>query len=486
MRHVRPAAVAGTFYPRHARELQQIVTSLLAEAADGAVPRRVPKAIIAPHAGYIYSGPVAARAYAQLVPLAGVVSRVVLVGPAHRLAVDGVAVPKVDAFATPLGEVVLDRGAIDRLGTLPGVRLWDAPHADEHSLEVHLPFLQTVLQEFLLVPLLVGDASAELVADVLEEVWGGPETLIVISSDLSHYLSYEDARRLDGATCRAIEALEPAAIGWEQACGRVPVIGLLSLAQRRHLVVETLDVRSSGDTAGDRRRVVGYGAWLFAEDDAGGGKRLPSSSGDAAARRGTEGSDPDLLRRHGDTLLQTAAASIDHGLRWGSKLPVTASDYPEELRAPRASFVTLSSQGRLRGCIGSIEACRPLIEDVAANSFSAAFRDDRFDRLKGAERFGLEVSISILDEPWQLEFKDEAELLDQLRVGRDGLIIRCEGARSLFLPQVWETLQEPLHFLRQLKIKAGLSADYWSDDVRAWRFSVNTISSGAVRTALWS
>jgi len=477
---VRPAAVAGAFYPGEARDLQRTVRALLSEAAASGVAHRPPKALIAPHAGYVYSGPIAARAYARLAPLANVVRRVVLMGPAHRVPFEGVAAPSVQAFATPLGDVLLDCAAIEGLRQLPGIRVWDAPHAEEHALEVHLPFLQTVLGPFKLVPLLAGDASADLIADVLEQLWDGPETLIVISSDLSHYLDYAAAKRLDAATCRAIETLDGSAIDWEQACGRVPLTGLLTLARRRGLRVETLDLRNSGDTAGGRARVVGYGAWLFTEPGAGPGRGLSSDGASA----GGEANESALLARHGKTLLDTATASIDHGLRWNDKLCVLAADYPEALQAPRASFVTLKAHGRLRGCIGSIEAYRPLIEDVAVNGFAAAFCDDRFGPLTSEERPHIELTISVLEQPMPLEFEHETALLGQLRIGQDGLLIRCDGRRGVFLPQVWNTLPDRSDFLRQLKLKAGLPADYWSDDFRAWRFGVNSISSDGPAQAL--
>jgi MEMO1 family protein len=265
MAQVRSPAVAGMFYPDRARDLQATLSRVLAEAASHVKPGPVPKAIIAPHAGYVYSGPIAASAYARLRPAADIISRVVLIGPAHRVPLRGLAAPSADAFETPLGRVELDRAAIADVLELPQVLEWDAPHAQEHSLEVHLPFLQAIFPHFSLIPLVAGDASPEEVAEVLERLWGGAETLIVVSSDLSHYLDYETARKLDDSTCRAIEELDAGAIGYHQACGRVPVAGLLRLARRRQLAATTLDLRNSGDTAGDRRRVVGYGAWIFTE-----------------------------------------------------------------------------------------------------------------------------------------------------------------------------------------------------------------------------
>lgn len=258
--HTRPPAVAGSFYPAFPEELAAEVRSLLADAPPATGP--VPKAIIAPHAGYVYSGPTAAAIYARLAPARDRIRRVVLLGPVHRVAVNGLALPGVDAFATPLGRIPLDREAIAGLADLPQVCVSDAAHAQEHSLEVHLPFLQTVLGNFTLVPLAVGDASAEDVAEVLERLWGGDETLIVVSSDLSHFLGYADAQAVDQQTAAKIIARRPDVTHYE-ACGGTPVNGL-SLAARRHALVPVLvDLRNSGDTAGDRQRVVGYGAFAY-------------------------------------------------------------------------------------------------------------------------------------------------------------------------------------------------------------------------------
>jgi AmmeMemoRadiSam system protein B len=258
---VRHPAVAGLFYPDGSAALRSEVERLLGGAPR---PAETPKALIVPHAGYVYSGPVAASAYAALGALRGTISRVVLLGPCHRVAVRGLAAPSVDAFVTPLGQVPLDRTALERVLALPQVVERDDVHAEEHSLEVHLPFLQVALGDFRLVPLAVGDATPEQVAEVLDALWGGPETLLVVSTDLSHYYDYARARALDAETCRAIEELRPEALGSESACGRYPLRGLLVVARRRGMHVRTLDLRSSGDTAGPRDRVVGYGAWLVA------------------------------------------------------------------------------------------------------------------------------------------------------------------------------------------------------------------------------
>jgi len=260
MSNTRPPAVAGLFYPDDAETLRREVESLLADAEDGRGPP--PKALIAPHAGYIYSGAVAASAYARIQnPEA--IRRVVLLGPAHRWPLRGIAYCGARAFTTPLGEVPVDLDALAVISTSPGVKQLDAAFDGEHCLEVQLPFLQARLREFRIVPLLVGDADATEVAEVLERLWGGPETLIVISSDLSHYLDYETARGLDARTAAEICALDPGSIASHQACGLRPIAGLLSTARMHALEGQVLDLRNSGDTAGPRDRVVGYGAFAF-------------------------------------------------------------------------------------------------------------------------------------------------------------------------------------------------------------------------------
>lgn len=255
--------MAGLFYPGDPATLSRSVEQLLDRAPAASGP--APKALIAPHAGYIYSGPIAASAYALLAPVRKVVKRVVLLGPTHRVAVRGLALPSADQFMTPLGPVRIDTAAREALRHLPQVVVSDAAHALEHSLEVHLPFLQTVLENFELIPLAVGDADASEVAAVLDELWGGPETLIVVSSDLSHYLSYRDARSVDQDTTDAILALR-SDIDHEHACGATPVCGLALRARRRNLKPQLLDLRNSGDTAGDKDRVVGYAAFAFYEE----------------------------------------------------------------------------------------------------------------------------------------------------------------------------------------------------------------------------
>ena len=264
MKEVRPPAVAGLFYPADPSTLRREVESHLTAARPATPGAARVKAVIAPHAGYVYSGPTAGFAFAQLAADAARIRRVVLLGPAHRVALRGLGLPGCDEFATPLGDVPVAADAARRIASLPQVTEHPAAHSPEHSLEVELPFLQLVLDDFELVPLVVGDTTGEQVAEVLEAVWGGPETRIVISSDLSHYLPYRTARQVDDETARAIVALE-APLAHGRACGGLAIDGLLIAAGRRDLTSRALDLRNSGDTAGDRHRVVGYGAFDFLE-----------------------------------------------------------------------------------------------------------------------------------------------------------------------------------------------------------------------------
>src|SRR5271155_4492991 len=253
------------FYPGTPALLGAAVRAYLAEARSPAQSGAlVPKALIVPHAGYVYSAAVAAAAYRRIATGRGTIRRVLLLGPVHRVPVRGLALPAARAFATPLGTVRVDADAVARALEMPHVAVNEAAHALEHSLEVQLPFLQTVLDEFSVVPFVVGDASAAEVAAVIEGLWGGSETLIVVSSDLSHYHPYAAARQIDRGTVAAILALD-SALDHEQACGATPINGLALCARRRHLKPELIDLRNSGDTAGDKSRVVGYAAFAFTE-----------------------------------------------------------------------------------------------------------------------------------------------------------------------------------------------------------------------------
>lgn len=479
MNAIRKAAVAGTFYPDDADVLRREVRKHMATAIgnDG---KRIPKAIIAPHAGYRFSGDIAASAYTLLKPAADRISRVILMGPCHRVAVQGLALSGADYFETPLGRVEIDKSAEAEVADLPQVSVFAPTHEQEHSLEVHVPFLQEILGDFKLVPFVVGETSPAAVAEVLEKLWGGPETAIVISSDLSHFLDYEAAQQIDQRTCDAIEGLDPAKIERNGACGRFPMGGLLHYAKAHGMKVETLDVRNSGDTAGNKDRVVGYGSWAFYEGE---NKprprplkitvRRPDTKQDTkgTSAKDFEAQTKQLLRDHGDRLIDIAIASIRRGYDKDAPKQVTLENIPPALRENGACFVTLkTAENQLRGCIGSPVAHQPLVVDVATNAQKAAFKDPRFKQVTAEEFETLRLSISVLSPQAPMTIADEADLLNQLRPGVDGLVIMDGNRRALFLPSVWEQLPDPKTFLGHLKRKAGMTEDHWSPDFKANRF----------------
>lgn len=451
----RKPAVAGFFYPEEAEELSTTVDSLLREAKWSRVEDdQPPFAIIVPHAGYVYSAPVAAPAYALLPRFKEQINRVLLIGPAHRIAFRGIAAPSVGRFSTPVGDVRIDGDAIMALARMPQIAIRDDAHAQEHSLEVQLPFLQRALGRFELIPLVVGMASPEDVAEVISVMTAEPGTLVVVSSDLSHYLAYDAAQQLDQRTVAAILALDDRAIPDEGACGRVPIKGLLKVAHQFDLQPELLDLRNSGDTAGSKDRVVGYASLVF--------------------RRSANGG---LRRPERETLLHIAQAAIRRGLSEGKPPMIVARGYAPALAQQGASFVTLKKDGRLRGCIGSLLAHRPLVVDVAENAFASAFSDPRFGPVTEDELASLStLEISVLTTPEALVAASLSELAAALRPGMDGLIVRDGDRRATFLPQVWQQLPDRASFLQHLWRKAGFEPGHWSPGVRLWTYQTQSFA----------
>lgn len=471
MTAVRPPAVAGFFYPADAETLSRDVDGYLSARPEPAVA--APKAIIVPHAGYVYSAAVAGPAYAQVRQAAERIRRVVLLGPGHRVAIPGVAAPTADAFKTPLGTVPLDRPSIQAIAGLPYVELRDDAHRDEHCLEVQLPFLQRVLGDFTLVPLVVGGANPEQVAALLDRLWGGPETLIVISSDLSHYHDYDAAQDLDGKAAEAIESLSPDGLTAEQACGRLPIAGMLLCAQRHDLSVDRLDLCNSGDTGGPRDQVVGYGSWAFRE------------TGSAATHPARDRRvDPQAeILPHAKRLLRSASSTLRYAVRYGKAPRVDLSKVPDPLRPAAATFVTLKHGSKLRGCIGTVEPRRPLVVDVVENAFGAGFKDPRFSPLTYEELTDLSISISLISPKQRIAFTDEEDLVGQLRRPNDGLLIQSGNERGLFLPQVWIDVQEPRDFLDHLKKKANIDRPLRSSEDQAFRFMARPLGTVVLNAA---
>jgi AmmeMemoRadiSam system protein B/AmmeMemoRadiSam system protein A len=442
MNQVRAAAVAGQFYADDAAQLQQDVDAMLARASTTAP---CPKALVAPHAGFAYSGATAAEVYARVKNGADKISRVILLGPSHRVGFEGIATCSAEFYNTPLGQIPLDIKATKAVERLPGVGQLDQAHAQEHSLEVQLPFLQRCLGDFSLVPLVVGQAAPAVVAGVIDALWGSEETLIVISSDLSHFLDYEDAREKDAITTALIESRSPTLSG-DQACGCQPLNGLLAVLQRRKLQINTVQLCNSGDTAGSRDRVVGYGAWT-----------VNDNASLAAPQR--------------QQLLHLARSMILHGFDGGGDYNIDLKKYHINLRQERSSFVTINLNGQLRGCIGSLVASRALLLDVAHNATAATFKDPRFQPLRIDEYADIELHISVLSPASLLAVASREALIAKLRPGIDGVILQQGNHRATYLPSVWEKIPQPQQFVSELRKKAGLDAAGWSEDMQVWTYT---------------
>lgn len=443
---IRQSAVAGRFYPEDKLILQSEIQEMLRFDDEVVV---FPKALIVPHAGYVYSGPIAASAYASIKK--SQFNHVVLVGPSHYVSFHGIAMSSAQFFESPLGQVPLNRDVRQCLLNLPFVHEDDGAHEQEHSLEVQLPFLQEVLGDFTLTPLVVGHADVHQVAEALEKLWGDEQTLLVISSDLSHYHSYQAACNIDREACDAIESLNVQALDRDMACGCIAIQGLLEVASRKGMALKLVDYRNSGDTAGDKTRVVGYAACLCVpQSDITGIYSLNEKKA--------------MMR-----FVRTAIAE---------KLGVGTSDGTEEFigDVQKSTFVTLTLNGQLRGCIGSLNAHRSLTEDLYHNAQAAAFDDPRFSPLQKNEFDNLEIHISILSDVYDIEFSSEKDLLSQLLPGKDGLILSEGFNRGTFLPSVWEQLPDPELFLNSLKAKAGLPQGYWSNTLRIQRYRTSAFS----------
>ena len=443
---VREPAVAGQFYPGDEEELANQIDGYLATVKP--TPIKNLRGLVCPHAGYVYSGQTAAYAYKQL--SGARFKTVVVMAPSHRVWFEGASIPDADAYATPLGMVLLSPRAAELAKGRPFVRSavvgFNSPHAREHSLEVQLPFLQRTLKDFAIIPMVLGEVDPAGVARALEGIIDG-DTLVVASSDLSHQHAYDVAVELDTSCIEAICDLDVKRMEKEEACGRLPVLTLMHIARKKGWKAKLLDYRNSGDVTGDKSGVVGYAAIAFY--DPGGGE---SSAGAPASS---------LTPQEGKVLLELARKTVDEVVR-NKRLPeIDAADVPESLKELRACFVTLTKRGELRGCIGSLSPREPLWQAVIARARSAATEDARFPPVVPAELDELEIEVSVLTVPGRLEYDSPEELLAKLRPGVDGVVLIVGQRQATYLPQVWEKLPDQGTFLSHLSEKAGLPALAW-------------------------
>jgi len=463
-RHIRHPVYAGSFYPADAPRLKDLIVKQTAAARGSAV--KIPsqkslKALILPHAGYIYSGPVAAHAASAL--QSGRFDKVMVLAPDHRIGFKNGAVSDVDAYATPLGLVDLhpDAELLRRESNL--FRSIPASDAAEHSIEVILPWLQVYLGRFKLVPVVLGPGNTRQLAGAIDPLLND-DTLLVVSSDLSHYLSYQDAVIKDRETIDIILNLESGRLAEssDRACGKVPLMILLDLARRHGWQPLLLHYSNSGDTAGSRDRVVGYAAIAFY------GETTMTES---------ETSIKQFSTRQGRTLVRMARRTLNKKLGQPmdnsqvAALDTALADPDFETRY--GTFVTLTIKGQLRGCIGSLEPDEAIREGVRKNALNAAFHDPRFPPVTSRELDKIDIEVSVLTRPRILKYTDGKDLAAKLRCGIDGVIIRKGYARATFLPQVWDQLPRPEDFLGHLCRKAGLAADAWqATDLKVMTYQV--------------
>ena len=451
---IHPAQVAGMFYPAEPDALNASIAAVRKRARpDGGV---APKVVVAPHAGLVYSGAVAATAFGAWARRAVPPRRIVIVGPAHRVAFSGVAVHPATRWRTPLGETPVAAVTHAELAQAPGVVVDPRPFAGEHSLEMHLVMLQAMLPApFEIVPILVGDADPHTVAEALRRVWGGPETVVAVSSDLSHFLDQRSAKSIDTDTMRRIETLDDAALDGRRACGFLAVRAALEIAAERDMRASGLHLATSADAGADASRVVGYGAFAFeyaASARLGESERERLLSACMAARQ----------RGDGD---QRQGAGADPRRRVARALALARNlRHPDRKRA--ASRLHRFAEPR-----------RPLIEDAIANTAQAAFSDPRFPPLKESELAGLRLDVSILSHPRPIPAGSESELAHALEPDRDGLILSAAGRRALFLPSVWRHLPDARAFVGHLMTKAGFEPNRWPEGLEAKRFRVESFGA---------
>lgn len=436
---VRLPAVAGSFYPADKKELRTMVRTCLRKAGGVSAQGKI-RGLVVPHAGYGYSGIVAAAGYKQIDPA---VRQVIIIAPSHHVAFKGVSIPQVSFYRTPLGDVPLAK-AVSELRKQPGITFVKQAHIAEHSLEVQLPFLQEILGRFDLIPLIVGDADPHVLSNTILP-YIKDDTLIVASSDLSHYHPYKKAVSMDGVCINAITSLDFDAMRTREACGKIPILTLMHSAQTKGWNGALIDYKNSGDTGGSKNRVVGYASIAF--------------TGGHAMATNTKNELPATERAF---LLKLARSVITARLK-GQQFTVKPQEVPPLLNEKRGCFVTLHIGENLRGCIGSILPVKPLYECIQRNALNAAFRDTRFSPLTLAELEKIHIEISVLTVPRRLSFVDGEDLKRQLKPRVHGVILSQGRQSSTFLPQVWEQLHDKEEFLKHLCLKGWMDGTCWQD-----------------------
>lgn len=441
MYQTRELRFAGTFFPKAPNDLKEAVDLGLSNRVPAT--KSQPRAVISAHAGYRFSGRFTGMSLSLAPNRPG---RVVILSPSHRHSFRGIAFPSWGSFDTGVGQLPVERGAVDDLAKAGLAHEDDAAHDNEHGIETQLPFIARRWQGMPIVPLVVGSTTPERVAKLIDHI-AAPDDLFVLSSDLSHFLTEEDASKIDIETATMIERGSWTGIGSANACGSRAVAGWLASKTGSATKVLRLGMGNSGDVTGDKSRVVGYGAWGFYAVD-----------------------DHMLADEHKRTLLVTARQALLFQLRRNKEPIISLRSFAPALKGQGMSFVTLNKNDRLRGCIGSLIPHRPMIADVVANTLKSAFEDRRFKPVEIEEMEEIKLKIAILSRSIPLSFSNEEEALTAITPGLDGLILKSGQHRSTLLPMVWDAIPNPQEFLRALKQKAGLSPDFWDDSVSIERY----------------
>ena len=439
MTKIKEPSVAGSFYSDNKEALEAQIKTF-SENNKNEYEYKT-RGVIVPHAGLIYSGRLAYEGISQLRPD---VKNIFIFAPAHRVGFEGISLSSYDRWKTPLGEIEVNQDICKELIEKFGAKVNDEAIEPEHSIEIEVPIIQSILPDVKIIPVLIGRADFEIVAKIIEEYYKNEENGFVISSDLSHFLSNEDAKKLDNKTAEMIEKGNLEGFRFDQACGAIGIAGLVEFSNKNNYSLIRIDMTNSSATTGDKKSVVGYGTWFL-----------------------YEGSKDEFIKKYyGESLINIVKKTLQASF---SK-EKTEIKYPQVLNQSGACFVTLEKFGNLRGCIGSIIAYRPLIIDLVEHSKDAAFRDYRFNPLQEDELSDIKVSISLLTEPKRIEFSSEEDLLDKIVPFVDGIIIKDGSYQAVYLPVVWEQLPEKREFLNSLKIKAGLAPNHFSESFEAYRF----------------
>lgn len=440
---VKEPSVAGTFYSADKTALTNQINEF--EKNSRNMYKTPTRAVIVPHAGLVYSGRLAYEGISQLDKK---VKNIFIFAPAHRVGFEGLAITSYDAWKTPLGEIKINRTITNELKDKFGCKIHDDAIAPEHAIEVEIPFIQTEFSDVKIIPVLMGKVDPEKVQKIIAHYYPNPENGFVISSDLSHYLPDANAKRVDGYTAQLIETNTCDNFSHELACGATGILGLIKFAQDKNYSLIRIDMTNSGSTTFDKERVVGYGTWFL-----------------------YEGERNDFIKEnYSDFVLDLCRKAIKD-----KHFDVSGIAYPQVFSEMGAAFVTLEKENRLRGCIGSIIPQRSLIQDIVMNARNAAYNDPRFNPVEKSEIKDLHIAVSLLSIPKPMKFKDEQDLLNQIRKDVDGIIIRDGGHQAVYLPSVWEQLPDKREFLNTLKMKAGMSPNHFSKTFEAYRFETSYI-----------